>query len=155
MRPALLCCALLAASCDFTKQLPKVEIPAIPVLDPLKLPLPKTPDGKYLLMELSQAHLEVDPTVKDPITVVGECVDLVTYPYEPGGPLTLDVTVAGARTCTTEQPWGEALGCCPKKCQDDYAAERAKGTEPSAALDLVFFERKDCWPGLANALEGK
>lgn len=154
MRTALFL-VLALTGCDFVKTPPKVDIPPIPVLDGLKLPLPKTPDGKYLLMELSQAHLEVDPTVRDAITVVGNCTDLVTYCYKPDSALTLDVCVAGAKTCTTEQPWTEAVGCCPKKCQEDFATERLKGTGGAEALDLVFFERKDCWPGLANALEGK
>ena len=156
MRRALVLCAVLAAGCDFKKiEPPKIEIPPIPLLDTLKLPLPKTPDGKYLLMELGQAHLEVDPTVRDPITAVGECVDQVTYCYQPGTERSLDACVASVKTCTNETPWVDPFGCCPKKCQDDYAAERAKGTLPADALDRVFFERHDCWPGLANALEGK
>lgn len=155
MRTALVLLVLLGG-CDLAKKLepPKIEVPPIPVLDAVKLPLPKTADGKYLLMQLSQAQLELDPTVRDPITAVGECADQVTYCYAPGT-RSLDDCVRSVRTCATESPWGEALGCCPKACQDDYAAERTKGTGAAAALDVVLFERHTCFPGLAAALEGR
>jgi hypothetical protein len=144
----------LFSSCQVPKELPKITVPPLPKVDLVNLPLPKTPDGKYLLMELAQAHLEVDPTVRDPLTAVGECVDQVTYCYSPGI-RSLDECVRSVRTCATSTPWTEALGCCPKACQDGYAAARTAGTQSAAALDQVFFEKPDCFPGVADALEGK
>jgi hypothetical protein len=145
----------LLSGCKLTDiELPKITVPPLPVIDVLKIPLPKTTDGKYLLMELAQARLEIDPTVRDPITSVGECVDQVTYCYSPGT-RSLAECVRSVRTCSTETPWTEPLGCCPKKCQDGFAAELADGVAPATALDKVFFEKPDCFPGVANALEGK
>ncbi|MBS1149762.1 MAG: hypothetical protein H6Q89_1460 [Myxococcaceae bacterium] len=150
----LLAGVLLLAGCKVPQlELPKITVPALPMIDPLKLPLPKTVDGKYLLMELSQARLEVDPTVRDPLTAVGECVDQVTYCYTPNV-RSLDECVRSVRTCATQAPWAEPLGCCPKACQDGYAALRAAGTEPDLAVSTAFFGKPYCFPGVAAALEG-
>ncbi len=143
---------LLLSGCKGV-ELPKIMVPPLPAID-VKLPLPKTPDGKYLLMQLSQAQLEVDPSVRDPLTAVGECVDQVTYCYSPNV-RSLDDCVRSVRTCLTETPWAEPLGCCPKACQDAYAAQRKEDVEPAEALDKAFFEKPDCFPGVASALEGK
>ena len=151
MRHVLAASLLLLSGCP---ELPKITIPPIPMVDVLTLPLPKTGDGTYVLMELAQARLEIDPTVRDPITSVGECVDQVTYCFSPGA-RSLDDCVRSVRTCSSATPWLEPVGCCPKACQEGYAAERTAGTAPAASLDKVFFEKPDCFPGLANALEGK
>ena len=153
MRIGFLAVAGLVVLSGCKVDLPKITVPPLPTLDVLKLPLPKTAEGKYLLMQLADAHLEIDPTVRDPFTSVGDCVDSVTYCYTPGS-RTLDECVRSVRTCATSTPWKEALGCCPQACQDGYAAARADGVEPAAALDKVFFETT-CFPGVTAALEGK
>lgn len=154
MRP-LSALLLLLCGCELLKKVepPKITLPPIPQID-VKLPLPKTPDGTYLLMELSQARLEIDPTLADPITAIGQCVDQVTYCYSPGT-RSLDECVRSVRTCATSTPWMEVIGCCPEACQAGYAAARSAGAQPATALDSVFFEKPDCFPGVANALEGK
>lgn len=152
MRTALVLSLTLLCSCDFDPK--KITIPPIPVIDGVKLPLPKTADGKYLATQGPDAQLEIDPTVRDPLTAVGECVDQVTYCYAPGT-RSLEDCVRSVKTCTSPEPWTNELGCCPKACQDDFAAEVKTGTAPAAALDKVFFEKHDCWPGLAATLEGK
>lgn len=140
--------------CGCKVELPKINVPALPQVDLVTLPLPKTPDGKYLLMQLSQAHLEIDPTVRDPLTAVGDCVDQITYCYEPKS-RSLDECVRSVRTCSTSTPWTEPLGCCPKACQDGYQKAVDDGLEGKAAFDKVFFEQHDCFPGVADALEGR
>jgi hypothetical protein len=149
----LLAGLLWLCSCNGVS-LPKIAVPQLPVIDVLKLPLPKAADGNYLLMQLSQAQLELDPTLRDPLTAVGECVDQVTYCYAPNI-RSLDECVRSVRTCASPTPWSEPLGCCPQACQDAYAAHRKDGVEPAEALDKAFFEKPDCFPGVTKALEGK
>ena len=145
----------LLCSCDLLSKVqpPKISLPPIPLID-TALALPKTLDGKYLLMQLADARLELDPTLRDPLTALGDCADQVTYCFEPGV-RELDACMRGVRTCTTSQPWLEPVACCPQKCQTDYTALRATGVDPAGALDKVFFVDHDCFPGVTATLEGK
>ncbi len=153
MRRALLGLVLLG-SCDLVSKVqpPKIKIPPIPSLNNA-LSLPKTVDGKYLLMELDQARLEVDPTLRDPLTALGDCADQVSYCYAPGV-RELDDCVRSVRSCTTDQPWLEPVSCCPKQCQDDYATARGAGIDAPSALDKVFFVDHQCFPGVTAELAG-
>ena len=155
MKRALLGLGLvLLSSCDLLSKVqpPKIDLPPIPLIN-TSLKLPKTLDGNYLLMELDQARLEVDPTLRDPLTALGDCSDQVTYCYEPGV-RELDACVHSVRTCTTDQPWLEPVPCCPKKCQDDYQAARNSGVDPPGALDKVFYVDHVCFPGVSAELAG-
>ena len=67
----------------------------------------------------------------------------------------LDDCMRSVRTCTTSSPWLEPFPCCPQKCQNDYTALRTAGIDPSGALDKVLYVDHTCFPGIANALEGK
>lgn len=145
-------CVLLLAGCDVS--LPKIAVPPLPIVDGLTLPLPKLANGNYQLMNLSQAQLELDPTVRDPLTSMGDCVDLVSYCYAPNE-RSLDECVRSVATCKTETPWAsELIPCCPAQCQEDFVDAR-KSMDPAAALDDVFFEKHRCFPGVSAALEGK
>ena len=145
----LLCgCDLLA-----TVDPGKIKVPALPVINLIGIKLPKDADGKYLLMRLSESSLEIDPTIRDAITALGECDDQITYCFSPNE-RSLDECVRSVTTCKTSTPWNE-LPCCPKKCQDDYAAARTRGVEPATALDTVLFAEHTCFPGVTDALAGK
>jgi hypothetical protein len=144
---ALAASVLLLTGCD---KLPQVHI-VIPDLPKIALEaLPKV-DGKSLLMQISTARLEVDPTVSDPITAVGSCADLITYCVSDGK--ALDDCVAATPACKTAEPWKESA-CCPAACQDGYTEAR-KTAEPLDAFEKVFFLEHTCFPGLAAALEGQ
>jgi len=144
LRGALLVCLALLAGCG---KLPKIELPKIALES-----LPKV-DGKYLLMQISNARLEVDPTTSDAITAVGRCADLVTHCGSDGR--SLDDCVAAAPGCKPDRPWKEDDDCCPSACKDAYEERRDGGAEPIDAFEHVFFLDHSCFPGLAAALEGQ
>ena len=144
-RRALAASLLLLAGCDV---LSKIELPDLPKI--ALEALPKV-DGKYLLMQISTARLEIDPSASDPITAVGACADRVTYCVSDGK--ALDDCVASAPACATAQPWKESA-CCPQACKDGYLEAR-KTAEPVDAFEKVFFLEPTCFPGLAGALEGQ
>ncbi len=121
-----------------------------PALPPVTLPLPQAPDGTGLLMQLDRARLELDPTLRDPITAVGACADLVSYCV---GPDSIDTCVARAPACATSQPWNEARPCCPSACADAYRQARRAGQSELDAFQDVFFRQPDCFPGVRAALE--
>jgi hypothetical protein len=104
-----------------------------------------------LIADTANARLEIDPTVKDPLTALGECADLISYCYAPPA-FDLTACFAQARTCTTQQPWAEKA-CCPQSCKDAFAAELAKGTAHKDALEKVLFRQPDCFPGVVPFLE--
>ena len=156
IRCALVAGLVLLGGCDTIKQEidTKIKIPPIPSLDPANLQLPKTADGKYLLMELSQARIEIDPTLRDPLTALGECADQIAYCYSPTE-RSLDDCVRSVKGCDTPFPWLEPSPCCPKQCQADYASQRTAGVAGPDALDKVLFVDHQCFPGINNALEGR
>lgn len=141
---------LLSASCEVAKnevlaRLPPIEVPVES--------LPRLPDGKYLLIQASSARVEIDPTLKDPITAAGGCTDLLTYCFASGKEL--DACVREAPKCSTATPWKESTACCPADCQTAYVAARDSGSEAFVAFDQVFFGQPDCLPGVAAALRGE
>ena len=105
-----------------------------------------------LVAEVSEARLEFDPTTKDAITALGLCVDAASYCYAPGTTKTLAWCLEHTRTCATQTPWTERP-CCPQQCKDDFTAAVAAGAAPAAALEDVFFTKRDCFPGVKAALE--
>ncbi|MBK7863517.1 MAG: hypothetical protein IPJ65_33925 [Archangiaceae bacterium] len=104
-----------------------------------------------LLADVGNAKLELDPTVKDPLSALAECADLLSYCYAPGS-ATLSQCFERLRKCTTDTPWSEAP-CCPAACQTAYEAELSAGKPPAAALEKVLFREPDCFPGVRAALE--
>ena len=100
---------------------------------------------------MGTARLEFDPTAKDALVALGECVDAVTYCYAPGSK-ELSWCLQNTRTCSTETPWTETP-CCPQACKDGFEAAVAGGLAPPSAIEQVFFVDKDCFPGVRAALE--
>lgn len=142
---------IVLASCQGVNLDPsKITFPTLPAID---IKLPKSADGKYLLLELSSAQLELDPTIRDPLTALGECSDQVTYCFAPSV-RSLDDCMHSVRTCNSDKPWLEPTPCCAKKCQDDYATARDAGLDPTTALDQVLYGGTSCSPGVAGALAG-
>lgn len=150
MRLLAVCAALLLVGCGLTK--PKenfVEPPPLPLFD-FQL-FPSIPGGSRLLAEVANARIEFDPTAKDAIVAVGLCVDAATYCYQPGE-RSLEDCLLGTRTCATQEPWNEEA-CCPSACKEAFSAAVKKGEAPADALDRLFFQERDCFPGLQAALE--
>lgn len=139
----------LLAGCDTKVKEKYVEPPPLPLLD-LQL-FPSIPGGSRLLAEVASARIEFDPTAKDAIVAVGLCVDAAAYCYEPGVK-SLEECLAGTRTCATNEPWNEQA-CCPDACKKKFSAAVKKGVAEAEALDQVFFQERDCFPGLQAALE--
>ena len=117
------------------------------------LPLPKAPDGKFILIEIGKSRIDLDPTLKDPLTALGGCTDLITYCYAPGTK-SVDDCVASAKSCETQQPWEALAACCPSACKTDYATARSGGSDELAAFDQVFFQNPSCFPGVMTAVGG-
>lgn len=113
---------------------------------------PAVAGGSRLFADVNGARLEFDPTVKDALVALGQCVDATTYCYAPGTTKDLSWCLANTRTCATETPWNEKP-CCPQACKDEFEAAVDGGTNPSVAIEKVFFEDKDCFPGVRQALE--
>jgi hypothetical protein len=107
--------------------------------------LPRRADGSFSLLEIAGSRLEINPSLHDPLTALGACADLVTGCYGPTMPL--DRCVAGARACTTAQPWNESA-CCPVACQQRFAQQRQAGRAPLDAFENVFFTEPNCFPGV-------
>lgn len=121
------------------------------IIPPISLPLPKTSDGKFVLIEIARSRIDLDPTIQDPLTALGGCTDLITNCYDPSSN-SLDSCVVNAKTCETAKPWEALAPCCPAACADAYATLRNGGTEELAAFDQVFFQQPDCFPGVTAAL---
>lgn len=122
------------------------------VLPPLNLPLPKTADGKWNLIQVGRSGIDLDPTLKDPLTALGGCTDLITRCYAPGSK-SLDDCVSGAVACEASRPPWEALAaCCPSDCKNAYATARANGTGDFASFDQVFFQDPSCFPGVKDLI---
>jgi hypothetical protein len=120
---------------------------------PLDIALfPVVPGGSRLFADVAGARLEFDPTVKDAIVAVGQCVDATTYCYAPGTDKTLSFCLQNTRTCATTAPWNEKP-CCPQACKDAFESTVDGGMPPSAAIEKVFFVDRTCFPGLVEALE--
>jgi hypothetical protein len=115
--------------------------------------LPAVQGAQRLLAEVSAARLEVDPTVSDPFTALGSCVDTVTACYLPGV-RDLSVCLASTDTCKTDAPWAEPT-CCPAACKTALADRLAAGEEQLQALEGAFFGSPSCFPGVQQALETK
>lgn len=129
-----------------------------PVTDWFKLPpidwsaidLPKATSGNYVAIEIANAAIEINPFLKDPLTGLGACTDLLTYCYQPGTQ-SLDSCVAEVKRCATPEPWNEAE-CCPSTCVAEYEKARKMAT-PEAAFEQTFFTGgTPCYPGVKTAL---
>lgn len=106
-----------------------------------------------LLVDAANLRLDIDPTVRDPITALGECADLVAYCYAPPT-FSVGTCLSRARTCTTATPWTEDA-CCPADCKTAFLAQVSAGLSERDALEKVLFREPDCFPGVRAALEGQ
>jgi len=104
-----------------------------------------------LFAEVNGARLEFDPTAKDALVALGQCVDATTYCYAPHVK-ELSWCLQHTRTCATLTPWNEKP-CCPQECKDAFEVAVAGGVTPADAIEKVFFVDKDCFPGVRAALE--
>ena len=145
MRLPLLLAAVLVAGCPPSEY---VEPPDSP-LDVTLFPV--VAGGSRIFADVNGARLEFDPTVKDAIVALGQCVDATTYCYKPGQK-ELSWCLQHTRTCTTDAPWNEKP-CCPQACKDAFESTVDGGVAPSVAIEKVFFQDKDCFPGVRAALE--
>lgn len=145
MRVSLLLAAAWFAGCPKSEF---VEPPDSPV-DVTVFPV--VAGGSRLFADVNGARLEFDPTVKDALVALGQCVDATTYCYKPGQQ-ELSWCLQHTRTCATDAPWNERP-CCPQACKDAFESTVEGGLAPSAAIEKVFFQDKDCFPGVRAALE--
>ncbi|MDP2273008.1 MAG: hypothetical protein Q8K32_19885 [Archangium sp.] len=148
MRLVSLAAAVWLLGCP-TEPSPYVEPPD----SPLDLTLfPVVTGGSRLFADVAGARLEFDPTVKDAIVALGQCVDATTYCYAPGTSKSVSWCLQNTRTCATEAPWNEKP-CCPQACKDAFETAVDGGVAPADAVEQVFFVDKACFPGLREALE--
>lgn len=154
MRPLLFIAGIALAACGVKP--PPVgdagfKLPMTPPPIDLSLFTAAGSGADRLLADTANTRLELDPTIKDPLTALGECADLISYCYAPPT-FDLSACFTQARTCATQQPWNEKP-CCPQSCKDAFTGELAKGTAHKDALEKVLFRQPDCFPGVAAFLE--
>ena len=130
---------------------PEVEVPPLPPSGVDQLPTDA--DGLATGFQADGVQLRFDPAIRDPITALGRCADLVSYCVRPPE-RTLDACVASARPCAGDRPWEEDAACCPAACQVGYAQARAGGLWPIPAFERVFFDEPTCFPGVVARLGG-
>lgn len=144
---------MLAASLASCGRDSPVQIPRLEPLDLSAIALPVTAAGNSILIQVENSRLEIDPTVRDPITAVATCADLVTLCYAPPT-RSLDVCIAAIPTCSGERPWEETVPCCPSRCRDDYQRARRDGVQPRQAYDQIYLTAPTCFPGVAASIAG-
>lgn len=105
-----------------------------------------------LLADVGNSRLEIDPTVKDPLTGLAGCADLISYCYAPPA-IGVSECFGRSRVCTTTEPWNEPSPCCPSECKTAFENEVAGGLSQALALEKVLFREPDCFPGVRAALE--
>jgi hypothetical protein len=115
--------------------------------------LPRLPSGNLLVTVVPGGSLQLDPTLKDPITALATCAQWVFGCFEPTS-RSLDACVASVPDCQTQEPWLESTHCCPTACKTQYQTLRDSGGEPYPSLDHVLFEDGSCLPGV-NAQLGR
>lgn len=119
------------------------------------LGLPNTEDGHPILIQIPGAQLELDPELRDAITALGSCADLLMGCVEPEV-RSLDDCFFSAPRCATDTPWNEGAACCPESCFVRYAELRLGGAEELPALETSLFVERTCFPGLVERMrEGR
>ena len=112
--------------------------------------LPKLPGGHFLAIAIPGAQLEIDPTLRTPVTALGRCTRWIAACVD-GATRTLDDCARSVPPCATERPWEEVSACCPAACFAAYQAARRAGAEPLAAARATYFADASCFPGVAAA----
>ena len=110
------------------------------------LPLPKTDGGALVVTTLPGLKLIVDPSVRTPVSALGDCSRGLLGCVAEGH--TLDDCVGAVPACKTDKPWEEPNLCCPAACAVEYRAARGQGMSTNAALKATYFKRAGCFPGL-------
>jgi hypothetical protein len=128
-----------------------VAFTAEPPPDPGASGLPRLENGNYLVMSLPGVELQLDPTLRDAVTVLGDCAGYATACLAPPE-RTLDDCIRSAPPCLGERPWEEAAPCCPAGCFTAYEAARRAGSSDLAAFQQVYFDDGSCIPGLRELL---
>ena len=133
----------------------EVEVP--PLEDPLAgdiLELLPKVDGKPMFGGILGAMLTVDPTLSDPITAMGVCMDLTASCVEnldkPGG-RTPDDCMHSVPTCANNHPWDGDEACCPARCKELHAALRKQGYGMMEGFFLA--SDSDCYPSLREFMQ--
>jgi hypothetical protein len=134
---------LLCSGCPITELIGGGD--GLPVADIAAL-------GSDVLTDVSNGKIEIDPTKRDALTALGGCADLISYCYQPPG-MNVAACMALARTCESDQPWGEKYACCPQACKDAFKSAVGSGMSGKDALEQTLFVKPDCFPGV-NALIG-
>ncbi len=120
-----------------------------PPQDPTTLDLPALPNGHLLVLAIPGAQLELDPTLRTPVTALGACTRWIASCVD--ATRRLDDCARSAPPCATDEPWNEATPCCPATCFDAYQTARRAGAEPIAAARQTYFADASCFPGVAAA----
>jgi hypothetical protein len=101
--------------------------------------------------------MEVDTTVRNPVTAMASCVQWITSCMSPGARSADDCAVS-APACKTQTPWTEDNMCCPASCYTQYRASRVSGMTDQAAFLETYIDGGSCIPqykGLRAIKAGK
>lgn len=124
----------------------QVSFEGPPEIDPAVLDtLPKSDEGRPILIEIPGMRLELDLDRRDPITVLGNCTGWIATCVSPGE-RSIDDCTRSVPICKTDTPWFEEKICCPAACFEQYRTERLNGSDPLDALEEVYFKDASCFP---------
>ena len=158
--PCVACCRAGGTSCTTTAETPICPIGRVvgftppPRRDPATLPLEPVGNGNLLVLEVPGGRLELDPTRRGPLTVLGRCTAWIAACVAPPD-RTLDDCARSAPRCSSATPWDEASACCPPACFAAYRRARMDAPAGEAPLDTftrVYFDDASCFPGVPAAV---
>jgi hypothetical protein len=118
----------------------------------VELGVPRLADGTFFLIAVPDAQLAIDPTLRTPVTVLGDCTNWITTCVDQAT-RSLDDCARSAPPCGTDHPAGEPT-CCPAACFEQYQTRRRSGDQPLAAFGAVYFDDASCFPGVRALLDG-
>lgn len=133
----------------------QVEFAPPPQVDLTMADLPRSSSGRPIVVKVPGIQVEYDSELKDAVTALAGCVELLMSCVEPDA-RSLDDCFFSSRKCETESPWMEGAFCCPSTCFEKYATLRIEGVEEFNAFEDTFFKDRTCFPGLvARLAEGR
>jgi len=126
-----------------------IVVPPLAVVDVTGVPTDT--HGLPIVYESLEGTITLDPSMHDPITGFGACLDLVTHCVGPTR--SLDACALYVPHCATAQYWTEP-DCCPTACSNAYETQRVAGYGTIDAFRGAFLGSPSCFPGLDSFIGG-
>jgi hypothetical protein len=152
---ALGAAALPQTSCNGPSSSPATSDAVPGGIDDQLMHTPTTPPLPILVADPAgdwATALVYDPSIQDPITDWGGCMELARgcYLSTPGS---IVGCVRGLPTCGGSDPMTGGSNCCPRKCIDDFNAQIEAGASDNAAVEATISYGAACVAGFAAMLD--